>query len=285
MKVIAKNDVQQMRGFVNMLRTQKRDFQIVQTSYTTTVRYKDIDYLFTNKVGSTMTFSAFNRIKSDIIKSGIVIDKIPRLDIRYFGVNEFLKSKKELPDDVYCIDINSAYLTTLLNTGLITEETFLRVCKYGKEVRLKSVGMLATSKNVMTYTSGKLSDHTIQTDPYLRNYFFFCCYQVGEVMNNIADKLAEDFLFYWVDGIYVRGKEQAETVRKLLTLSGYQSKVKKLTDCQFYTENGNFLFSYRDDLHDKVKRYNVPFDDEENRRRMKSFLLTLKTETRQLLEQ
>lgn len=284
MKIIVKNDNDQMIKFIDMLKSQKKDFDFIQTSHSASIKFKGLEYLFTEKITKSITFSAFKSIKSDIIKSGIVIDFIPRIDVTYFSVNEWLKSKKETPDDCYCIDINSAYLTTLLINGMITEETFQRVTHYGKEVRLKSVGMLATNKNIFEYKEGKLVSHRMENDKYLRNYFFFCCHEVGKVMNEIAGRLQDDFLFFWVDGIYVRKKERAEEVRKLLSEHGYTSKVKHLIDVNFYSEKECLFFSYKEELRGKVKRFKVPYDDEDNRRKFKEFLLTLKKETRDILE-
>lgn len=278
MKIIAKNDYQEMKTFISMLRNQKKDFEIHQTSHSTTILFKGNSYLFVNKIASNMTFSAFNMIKKDIVKSGIEIDHIPRFDIRYYSINEFLRSQQQIPDQCYLIDINSAYLTCLLNAGMVTKETFERVSHYGKEVRLKSVGMLATNKNILKYKEGKLVSHDLQSDSHLRNYFFYCCYQTGQVMNSIADELGNDFLFYWVDGIFIRSKSKVEFVKSKLSEFGFNSKVKTLKDVNFKNIGENMHFIYTDELKNKRKKYVIPYFNEENARNFKDFINSLSKE-------
>lgn len=285
MKIIAKNDYNEMKQFINMLRNQKRDFEIHQTSHSTTINFKGNSFLFVNKISSNMTFSAFNMIKKDIVKSGIEIDRIPRFDIRYFSINEFLRSQSELPGECYLIDINSAYLTCLLNAQMITKETFERVSHWGKEVRLKSVGMLATNKNILKYKEGKLVGHEIKSDEYLRNYFFYCCYQTGEVMNKIADELGDEFLFYWVDGIFIKSKDKVKVVQSLLNAHGFHSKTKSLKEVRFKNEKDNMHFSYLDELRNKRKKYVIPYFDEENSRNFKDFINSLSKERQEKFHQ
>ena len=279
MKIIAKNDYNEMKKFISMLKKNKRDFEIHQTSHSTTIEYKGNSMLYVNKIASNMTFHAFNMIKADIVKSGIVIDRIPKLEIRYYSINDFLKSQSELPSECYLIDINSAYLTCLLTTGIITKETFERVSKYGKDVRLKSVGMLATNKNILQYKEGKLIGHSVKNDPFLRNYFFFCCHRTGDVMNQIADQLGNDFLFYWVDGIFIRSKSQVKFVQDKLMEYGFHSKVKSIKQVRFENKDENMYFSYLDELKNKRIRYIIPYHNEENQRKFNDFIKSLSKES------
>lgn len=278
MKFINKNNPDDIKGFIQLLKDTKKDFTVSQTSYSLAVDFKGQQFMYMDKLTSGNCFMSYNAIKRDIFNSDVIIDKIPRLSIRYYGVNEFFRKKKELPTEVVNIDINSAYLTVLLNAGMITYQTYERVTRSGKMNRLKSVGMLATKKHVLHYEGGKLVNQTVKTDEYYRNYFFYCCYVVGETMNKIAGLLGEQFLFFWVDGIYCTPDTDPNYVKQLLTDAGFTSKSSYLTNCNFLTQNENVYFDYLCTETNKRKTFCLPLENEENIENIKQFIKILSNE-------
>lgn len=278
MKFINKNEIDDIKGFVEFLKKSKKDFTVSQTGYSLTVDFKGQQFMYIDKITGGKCFASYNMIKRDILNSPVVIDNVPRSTVRYYGVNQFIKNRRQLPDEVLNIDINSAYLTVLFNAGIITQPTYEYVMKSGKNNRLKSVGMLATKRNVLTYKNGEMVNHAVITDSHLRNYFFYCCYEVGEIMNKIAGLLEKKFLFFWVDGIYCTPDTDSKQIVDALTERGFTSKVKHLNACNFKTENDNLYFDYIDTDTLKRKTFCLPFENEENNENIRQFVSILTKE-------
>lgn len=268
-----------VHGFIKWLNTRKESFSIHSTGYTKTIIWKGDKFTFLDNASrNTFVFPCFNKIKSDIKKSNVIIDKVPRFNIEYFGANDFLKRiKGDYSTEVINIDLCSAYLTTLLNAKLITEDTFNYVAGADKATRLKAVGMLATNKVIFNFENGKLKSHSFACDEVMRNYFFYCCYEVGQVMRQVADIAGQNFYFFWVDGIYLSGDFDEKLITTVCEEKGYKVKTKRLENCTFANQEKSLHFSYFDEKAFKV--FNVPFYDSEERKKIDYFLNYIKNES------
>ena len=120
-------------------------------------------------------------------------------------------------------------ILVLKNYQLIKPETYnYLLYKIQKEDRLKSVGMLGTTKNTLTFCDGEIVDHSVKVSKYA-HWFTFCCYITGEVMELARQRAGENFLFYWVDGIAV--KEGQQEILEYLNDLGYPSKIDVTKRC------------------------------------------------------
>lgn len=273
-KIILKD----FRGFVSYLQSIGADFTVTSTGYTKTIKHDGQTFNFVETVISENIFSCTNKIKSDIQKSGVVIDAVPMFDVRYYSIGKYLQRKNvELPDTLYNVDIKSAYLTTLKRYAMITSETFDFVQSRGKATRLKAVGMLATNKMIFTYEAGRLKTFHTERNNQMANYFFFCCYTVGQLMSQLAAQLGDAFLFFWVDGIYISDKSKVEGVMKFLSDEGYQTKAETLEECHLETVGKHLQFSYKNG--DIRKVFSIPVEDEVNKINLKNYLTSLQHES------
>lgn len=225
--------------YTNFLSKTNLLYEIHKTQYTTLIKVLDTGekHLFTTSPMDKKTFMAYNMIKSDINKRSFVVDSCPRNMINYFDVSNYLrknKIKNQVLSDVYCIDIKSAYPTTLKNFGAIEPYTYSWLHKKSipKSVRLKACGMLATQKVIYFFRGNKqIQKPYLKKDQNLRNIFFAVSFEVGEVMNLAVSILGKRFLFYWVDGIYFTGIDcngKIKQVTDMLSDFGYESTVEKI---------------------------------------------------------
>ena len=104
--------------------------------------------------------------------------------------------------DVYEADISMCYYVTAFKLGFMSEQMY-ELCKgLPKSHRLKLLGAIATSKTFRRYEDGQIVFETVLEDETLRMAWFKICFYVGQAMQTVKDALKDNFLFYWVDGIY-----------------------------------------------------------------------------------
>lgn len=133
-------------------------------------------------------------------------------------------------DSCLNIDLSSAYAYCLFNSGLITQKTFNYLLKLRKMERLTSVGMLATSHVKYFYSGGKCVDFKPYREPTAQ-IFFFLIDEINYLMQDIKWILGNDFIFYWVDGVFMKPttpKKKIDAVENLLINLKYKYKYEKV---------------------------------------------------------
>jgi hypothetical protein len=178
------------------------DFELTTSNYTTTICLNNGTRKFLLQKQSAKTFSAFQKIKSDV--KGKKVPRIKEENLIYFQ-HDF---KKEASfDKVMNIDLKSAYATILLRDGFITKETYEYLEGCNKRERLASVGMLASQKRIFYYKNGIPTDHdTIKSKT--AGIFFHCVKKTYEIMSRLKMICGNKYLFTWVDGIYFAPDEE-----------------------------------------------------------------------------
>lgn len=110
--------------------------------------------------------------------------------------NETVEAK-----NVWEVDLTKAYYYSAFQLGYISEEFFKRTLKIPKPIRLRLLGSIASIKNIETFDGDEIIYDRI-SDPFFRAIWHNITCRVDMVMSDIADALGDNFLFYWVDGIY-----------------------------------------------------------------------------------
>lgn len=232
------NDTKTIEEYINFLKKAKRDFTWKFTSYTHTIECNgNKEFFFDGQGDNFKMFIAQKKIEKDIReaeRSGLYLDDIQSNKIMYNQFNAHLLTPNIFFGEVYNIDLKSAYLQALYNLGLVKKDTFDYVQAAPKPVRLKAVGMLATTKNCFHYTKGNFTHYTSQTKD-LRKYFFIASYIVGELLTKLKNMCSkEEFIFFWVDGIYIlnRGDHNytRSAMKQLIEKEGFKYSEELLTD-------------------------------------------------------
>lgn len=207
-----------------------QDFQTSTTTYTAKIHrwrngleFVDVYYDSTTKKSNWILAS---QLKSQIRRNS---EKVPDIDsqgIRYCVYNYPLLVPETILEDVYEIDINSAYVTATYNLGLIDQQLYNKVCKVDKITRLKCLGSIATRNVIQLYQGGNPVNIYIKQDVTLRNTWFYIVKTIDNILLEFAE-MYDNFLFYYVDGIYIWGRQNAIEIVERLSELGYQSKVKE----------------------------------------------------------
>jgi len=156
-------------------------------------------------------------------------------DIHYVRVARVPLGK--LFKNVCEVDIDQAYWETAYQLGIIDEKLYQRGSKghISKKARLTALGSLAKKTYHYKFKGEKLLDTIIDREPLLENLWFTICKRVSDVMNEVIAALGSDFIFYWVDGIYMNNTPENVTKAMNVFINwGYQSKFKRINQIQFH---------------------------------------------------
>jgi len=147
----------------------------------------------------------------------------------YFAYNKQIKIGEHFRT-VYNVDMKSAYWETAYRLGLLSDQIYYKgkdEKQISKKTRLAAIGSLARKVTVYQFDGKEqklLSDEQEETN-FLWNLI---CSKVGNILTSVAKDIGKDFIFFWVDGIYVSSKHAAEKVERLFKEHGYDSSVTKL---------------------------------------------------------
>ena len=203
------------------------NFKLKISNYSANLKAGEHNYLFSDDIVDTKAFRYYQKMKKELAGE---IREIPQ-NVKYHDFTGLVKSE-EVIEDLICIDISSAYLTVLKNEKVISDKTFNWINststknKKAKTARLKSVGMFAKNPMSLIFEKGEIVNFEQNRDPFAW-VFFLACQKTGEAMEICKKELGDDFLFYWVDGIFFRNnKEKIPKILEILSTLGFKSKLE-----------------------------------------------------------
>jgi hypothetical protein len=214
---------------------------------------------------SNKTFGAYAKIKKDILIQNLVPPEVDKRMLEYY---KFAPHEKILraKNTIYNIDIKSAYPSVLINSKIITTETWEYLASLEKKDRLACLGMLAANKIYYFYNQENKLTHIDRDLNPLSGFFNLCIFEIQNIMNEIRAAIGNDFLFYWVDGIYFNSEKSIPIVKRILEENEYKYSVEKLKDFSVY-ENDSFTF---ENEKGESKIFRMPgFDDRVNKELVK----------------
>lgn len=213
----------------DFLVSQKRNFEISQTSYTAKLQYelnsKRVSEFFFDDHMRKSDFFMMMKLRKVIKSNSDKISKLDRDGIKYCVYNYHLLKPNSVFYPVTEIDISSAYVYCAKNLGLIDDQIFGKMIKMDKLKRLKMLGSIATKTIVTEYEKGRQVDIYQKEDDILRNCWFTIVKQIDYILLEISQKY-NNFLFYYVDGVYICGIQNQIEICEYLNSLGYEFKVK-----------------------------------------------------------
>lgn len=263
--------------YKDLIRIAKVPYTMILSNYTTELicPYLNIDLMFVNSFQSQNMFMGYNMIKRDLLKwSANEQPAIKYEDVVFFenNIKETLEYK-----DIVNLDLNSAYATVLLNEYFIEKKTYQFLQTIPKIDRLACVGMFASKKTTYYFDeSGKAVNWEIK-EADTSGYFIYCIKKVGDLMKEIKAAIGEDFLMFWVDGIYIKnnGSGSVKKARKIIEDHRYNYKEKILPTFKTFKSEKNKIKvilgeEYLD--HCKIKEFNYPAPPSEFQRDFNNYI-------------
>lgn len=192
------------RAYIDFLKHSGFPFTLKVSNYTTEIISDLYNMQFLQSMRSKQCFAAYSKIKSDI--KGVAAPDVNKSGLVYFDHN--FKQDFFAPS-VVNIDLKSAYANALYRMKIIKEPTYKYLQRLNKLDRLASVGMLAGKKYVFGYDgNGKIVSFEKQISA-TENFFYYAVKVVQDIMFELRAIAGHDYLFTWVDGIYIRGDPEA----------------------------------------------------------------------------
>jgi hypothetical protein len=216
------------------------DFMVQHGTYTTKIHKPTGTLTFSTITFRPKVFVAANMVKRDASKSDIGQEIMQSK----FAKNNYANSESTelyLADEVWNIDIKSAYANCLLRNNLITGETFSYLTGLKKHERLPAVGMLAKSHIKYWYSEGRCKS----VEPFRETtsqIFFFLIHEIDRVMREIKFILGDYFLYYWVDGVFFKKEtpqKRIQEVESYLTSEGYPYSWELCYNLDYFKHDGN----------------------------------------------
>jgi len=221
--------LQRIKDKTKVLNKQKMDYvlKVGGSSYKLdSVLYKDKAYNKTSLSQKDLVF--IRKVKSYVTKNKIYVkflDQYFPSDVQYMDVNPVLQNKKFT--NVVEIDVDEAYWKTAYMMGVISKEIYEEGKKgeLGKYTRLVALGALAKKETHYIYVNGKFSHKKEVRSVLTENVWYSICKRLADVMQDSKKMLGDDYLFYWVDGIYfVDSKSNRKKITSHFLKHGYTSK-------------------------------------------------------------
>jgi hypothetical protein len=214
------------------------DFQVKHSNYNTQIIGQESVIKFIQTEHSIKVFIAYNKIVADLKKS----DKTVEILQGDWSTENFDSKNGLKPCNyktVLNLDITSAYPYCLFINKLIGLDTFNYLMALPKNERLPAIGMIAKKSVWIDYQKGKATTWDVKTGEYA-NIFFFVIQQITDLMAWAADIAGEDFLFYWVDGIFLKptiSKKKLQEITGIFAEQGYYYKYENVKNFSVVREN------------------------------------------------
>jgi len=199
-------------------------------------------YKFITKLQSKKTFIGYAKILKDLKRPEISVllsdleDNVKESNNVYYSQENYISYDF---DNAVCIDLNSAYLQALFNLTLITIDTKVWIeTKLTKAERMVAVGMLAKQKEILHFNEGKIQQD--YKEPSKNRFIFNAVIQeVAGIMKQVQLHHLDDFIAYWVDGIYLKNEFIAYDIVEEFEKAGFPCKIENVTEFK-----SRFKFNY-----------------------------------------
>ena len=243
-KTLLYRDVETVKKIVQMYKDMKLDFCIKNSSYSTIIETETNQVRFITNNYSNAVFMAAQKIKSDVTKS----DLGKSIMAGHYATANY-DSANGQPDGswnkIINIDITSAYATCLLNSKLISKETYLFLQKIPKTERLPAMGMLARNQLIINFEKGEpISNERFTADT--AQIFFYIISEINKMMQTVMQMAGDHFLFYWVDGIFLKQDipvKLLDQIENVFLHKNYSVKYESVKDLEWKREEDSVVIT------------------------------------------
>jgi ubiquitin C-terminal hydrolase len=243
-KTLLYRDVETVKKIVQMYKDMKLDFCIKNSSYSTIIETETNQVRFITNNYSNAVFMAAQKIKSDVTKSELG----KSIMAGHYSTANY-DSANGQPDGTWNkiinIDITSAYATCLLNSKLISKETYLFLQKIPKTERLPAMGMLARNQLIINFEKGVATTHERFTADTAQ-IFFYVISEINKMMQKVMQMAGDYFLFYWVDGIFLKYDipvELLDQIEAVFLHKNYAVKYESVKDLEWKREDESVVIT------------------------------------------
>lgn len=212
---------------IDSLKENNKPHEIHKTSLTTVLIYKNLTFKETQG-GLIKNKELFfiQKVKKYINENtlGVYCD---RSKIKYIKEGK-IRKHRWYSSQLYEIDLNAAYWNFARKFNYINESLFLQGKKVSKLTRLVSLGNLAKTTTILKF-NGENYEFIGQTrSEETEGVFFSVSLATDQTMNMLRTIADKNFLFYWVDAIFLKTEKSKKEVCEYLKSQNIDFKIKKI---------------------------------------------------------
>ena len=236
---------------IESLRENKLKHTIAKTSLTTTLNFKNL--IFKQTKGGLIKNNELyfiKKVKDHVLKNSAGV-YCNRSKIKYVKEGQITKNRW-YSSQIWEIDLNAAYWNFAYKFNYIDKDLYLKGKKVSKLCRLVSLGNLAKVTTILNFNGMEYEFQNQIKSEDTEGVFFSVSLKTDEVMNicrTIADK---NFLFYWVDAIFLKSEKTKNEIIDYLKSQDIEFKIKKIDkiykdnlNIQVYDKKGIRKFYYK----------------------------------------
>jgi len=240
------------KDFIRQLKRDQELFTIISTTFTKTIITESNEYYYNANSGLKMGELALIKAVKDYVIKNNIKTKCNRSKIQYIDKSTIKNGtyKKNL----YEIDLKSAYWNFAYKNKFISKEIFERgnnKRNISKKARLISLGNLAKRRAFIEFDGFEFSKVIFESSDNTENIFFKVSRQVDMIMNQLKVIADKNYLFYWVDAIFVNSEKAKNEIEEFLKAENIEFKtilINKILKTQGYIK-------VWDELHDKPRPF------------------------------
>lgn len=253
------------------LKKDKRDFDLIATTYTKKIVTHDSIYFFNDEgKDDNKNLLLISAVRNDAKKflENNNLERFYKNKTDFFGMLDVIDSKKVIKK----VDFKSAYWIYAMKMGVISNETNEKFLKwyegidsfYAKQSRLKALGSLATTKLHTVFEKGKYKFTFPPISEPTKNLYMGICDGIDRMMKDVNYNIPGCVYYYW-DCMFIEEEFEKEAV-EFIRNKGYDVSIEE-TKLEFITLGGvGYLMSTSDNKIYMTKPENkhlLKFDTEE----------------------
>jgi hypothetical protein len=263
-----RSTAEQIQDIADLLIFAKKPFTLTITNYTAKIESDFYPHKCIDELKSARFFVGCRMVENDCKKM-----PVPDVEKKFLKYNDFNINGPIYLEEIYGVDIVSAYPSILHRDKYISKKTFSYIKKLPKLDRLGSIGFLAAKKNVFKYNAaGKITEYK-ENRKETENYFYYAVQKTAEIMDQARKVIKGEYFFTWVDCVYMKDKEDAENVVKFFAENNLKAKLKKYEAFNVIEKkNGKLICTFIDEEQD-LKTFFIPSPKEKIRNAVTNYLL------------
>lgn len=258
---------------VNNLINEKKSFTLYLSQNSQSIVLSGKKTFFSAKKLNPKIFQVSKKIKKEsedfLAENDQYNNREERRKINYFNYKPFKNLKR-----FYFVDIKSAYITSLFNLKIISEDLLKEVNSLKKHERLIALGILAFEPYEVIYIDGVQISMKRLSNPY-STVFFKACATIADIMNELIRRIDDRFIFYWVDGIFFESQKDYFDIKNYLDTLGYEYRFGSCFDLKYKECVNHYKISFWQADKGKLekKNYSIPFYFAEQDEKKKNYEL------------
>lgn len=213
------------------------------------------------------------KVKNYILKNNVYLNFTTYLNPTMITYVDVVKHPHgSVFEDVFEVDMDEAYWKTAFLKNIIPKDIYNDGSKSKdmetpeldrkrrKMVRLIALGSLAKKSKKYVFSGKKIILDEVVLSPTAKltqNIWYSICKHVSDIMLEGKKQLGSDYLMFWVDGIYFRGENNVEKIKKLFNEYGYEVKIKKIPRV-YYDEKKCYVIDDITDPENETREFFLP---------------------------